>query len=88
VLGIRDLLELPLVVWLALEPAALEDRRGDVKANRLGKATTVLQFAAIAAALLAPPLVGVLALTAGGVGLVAGLSYWSRALRHVRTARS
>jgi phosphatidylglycerophosphate synthase len=79
-LGARDLLELPLVVWLALAPQALADRKGSVRANVFGKAATVSQFATIAVATLGSPAVRALSIAAGASGLVAAATYWVRAL--------
>jgi cardiolipin synthase len=85
-IGARDLLELPLVAWLLLDLQALADRQGRVRANALGKVTTVLQFAAVVASLLARPHVGPFALAAGAAGALAAGAYWARVL-HVGRAR-
>jgi CDP-diacylglycerol--glycerol-3-phosphate 3-phosphatidyltransferase/cardiolipin synthase len=80
-LGARDLLELPLIAWLALDPVALRDRTGRVRANAFGKVVTVAQFATILAALVAIPWVDGLVLTSAALGVVAAATYWARALR-------
>ena len=81
-LGARDLLELPLVAWLALEPGALRDRSGRVRANALGKMVTVVQFATVLAALVAAKWVHGLVLIAAVLGIFAAATYWARAIRH------
>jgi cardiolipin synthase len=83
-LGTRELVELPLVGWLALSPAARSWRKIDNRANVLGKAATILQFATVAAVIGRHDvhLTG-LVLTAT-VGAAAGVSYWRRALSSVR----
>lgn len=80
-IGIRDLLELPLFAWSAFEPRLLSDRTGQVKANAFGKAATVVQFAAITAALIAPQHVAVLSVAAAIAGVIAAATYWSRVFR-------
>lgn len=69
----RELLQAP--VLLLLRP-----RRYDFHAARIGKATTSVQFAAVAAILLWPAAVPALALAAFAAGLAAGLTYFHRAL--------
>lgn len=79
-LGARDIVQLPLAIWFVSDRAALSDRSGRVRANVLGKVVTVLQFATIAAALLASPYVSTFARASGIAGMVAGASYWFRLL--------
>ena len=80
-LGTREIAELPLVVWLAVSPVARRTRIDHPRANMLGKAATVMQFAAIAALLAgsqdALPWIRAAAL----VGSVAAASYWRREIR-------
>jgi CDP-diacylglycerol--glycerol-3-phosphate 3-phosphatidyltransferase/cardiolipin synthase len=80
-LGARDLLELPLVAWLALDPKVLRDRTGRVRANALGKAVTVVQFATVLAALVATQWVEGLVLASAALGVFAAATYWARAVR-------
>jgi CDP-diacylglycerol--glycerol-3-phosphate 3-phosphatidyltransferase/cardiolipin synthase len=80
-LGTRDLAQLPLVAWLAVDRHALAARSDRLKANTFGKLVTALQFATVAAALLADRYVPALSLIAGVSGLVAGASYWVGFLR-------
>lgn len=80
-LASRDLLQAPLVLWLALDRRALEHRTGRFKANVFGKIVTALQFVTILAALWEARSTRVLALASGFSGVVAGLSYWFLILR-------
>lgn len=84
-LGARDVVELPLVVWSALDPGVLADGSERVKANMFGKAVTVVQFVTAIAALFSQGYVDVLALAAGALGVLAGATYWARALPRGRT---
>lgn len=86
-LGTRELVELPLVAWLALSHAARAWRRLDRRANAFGKVATTLQFATVAVVLARNELhVAGVALTSI-LGAAAGVSYWRRALRAVRAVR-
>jgi len=80
-LSTRELLELPLVVWFALSPRARRARAGKPSANALGKLATVLQFAAVFSTLLAWPITGMAVGATAVVGVLAAVSYWSRALK-------
>jgi len=79
-LGARDLIEIPLILWLSTRRARISTEDRDVKANLFGKAATVLQFATVVAALLAPRWVLPLAISSSINGVLAGASYWARAL--------
>jgi phosphatidylglycerophosphate synthase len=83
-LALRDLIEIPLILWLSTRRARLTSEDRDVKANLFGKAATVLQFATVVAALLAPKYVLPLAIASSINGVMAGASYWARALGFVR----
>lgn len=80
-LGSRDLVELPLVLWFAFNTRARADHLVESKANVFGKIVTVLQFATVVAALTASRYVTVLAVVSGASGVVAGISYLARAFR-------
>jgi CDP-diacylglycerol--glycerol-3-phosphate 3-phosphatidyltransferase/cardiolipin synthase len=86
-LGARDVIEVPLILWLSTRRARLSSEERDVKANRFGKAATALQFATVVAALLAPRYALPLAVASGVNGVIAGASYWARALGYGRRAR-
>lgn len=80
-LSVREVGELPLVVWFAVTPSARRKRADHPKANLPGKLATVLQFFTVAWILLRRPQVELwLAMTAVA-GLLAAVSYWRRALR-------
>jgi len=79
-LGSRDVLQAPLLVWFAFNPRVLANRADRLKANVFGKLVTVLQFGTIGAALLAMKYVELFALASGLWGAVAAASYWARFL--------
>lgn len=87
-LGARDIVQLPLVFLFIAHPAALANAKhgGSVKANAFGKLVTVLQFATVAAALFRLVLAEPLAIAAGALGIVAGMTYWARSLRKMAKA--
>lgn len=86
-LGARDILELPLVAWIAVDAKNFAERRERVKANIAGKAVTVIQFATVGASLLAERYVFALALASAVSGIVAAATYWARLLsRDTRNA--
>jgi phosphatidylglycerophosphate synthase len=88
-LGTRDVGELPLVTWLALDKHA-RHRLPQNASNVLGKAATALQFATV---------VGVIAgihgtyafaaaLLTGLMGIAAALGYWMTTLSQIRSANA
>jgi len=86
-LSVREIGELPLVLWFALSASARAARAKHPCANIPGKLATCLQFAAVGWVLLNRPGVEVwLALAALG-GAVAAISYWKRALETVQLLR-
>jgi CDP-diacylglycerol--glycerol-3-phosphate 3-phosphatidyltransferase len=87
-LSTRELAELPLVVWLAVSHHARTRRSEQPSANLLGKAATVLQFAAVTAAVFRAPHLGWLVVVAGLSGALAGVAYWARALREGHAPRA
>jgi len=80
-LSTRELLELPLVVWFAMNPRARSARAEKPSANVFGKLATVLQFAAVVSTLLGWSIADVSIVATALVGVLAALSYWVRALR-------
>lgn len=74
-LSTRELGELPLVLWLALNPRAEHPA-----ANLPGKVATVLQFTAVSATLLEKPSASVWVIATAVAGAYAALAYWRRAL--------
>lgn len=76
-LSVRELLELPLVVWLACTPEARWARTQRPKSNLFGKATTALQFGALCSLLFAQPFFTWWITATAVLGLLSGLSYWA-----------
>lgn len=80
-LNVRELGELPLVLWLAVNrrPASV---RAQCASNSPGKAATVLQFATLGVSLLAPSFAGPLIAATALLGAIAAIAYWLRARQH------
>jgi CDP-diacylglycerol--glycerol-3-phosphate 3-phosphatidyltransferase/cardiolipin synthase len=82
-LFVRELAELPLTIWLALDRRGKQVRAEELHSNLLGKATTGIQFLALVALVLNQRSIFFVALTTTAVlGAVAAWSYW----RHFRKA--
>lgn len=79
-LFVRELLEIPLVVWAVLSHH-VRKRKLDERANVFGKAATTLQFVSVIAALIHADWVRVPVVATGLVGFAAAASYWRRMLR-------
>lgn len=79
-LSTREIGELPLVVWLALNDRARGARAEQPVANVPGKIATFLQFAAISAALFRAPHKDVWIAVTAIAGIFAAFAYWKRAL--------
>lgn len=86
-LGTREIGELPLVAWLATSRAARQLRTEHPSANVPGKLATMLQFAAVTAAILRSPARDALVDLTAVAGGLAAVSYWARSLRQVRAAQ-
>ena len=86
-LGTREIGELPLVVWIATNHAARQVRTKHPSANVPGKLATVLQFAAVTAAIVRSPARDALVALTAVAGVLAAASYWVRSLRQARAAR-
>jgi cardiolipin synthase len=80
-MSLRELLEVPLVLWLLLIPHARAVRAAHLKANVLGKLTTLLQFGALVTVLLALPRVELWLLATAVFGVLAALMYWLSFMR-------
>jgi phosphatidylglycerophosphate synthase len=80
-LGVREIGELPLVLWLAASHGARHARVEAPKANALGKAATVMQFATVAALLWGTRHAAVWLVITAALGSLALASYWRRELR-------
>jgi phosphatidylglycerophosphate synthase len=83
-LFVRELMELPLVVWWAIDPGQRSRRLRRREANWLGKLATVIQFCSLAAILGASSLRTVLIAVTGSCGALAAAVYWSRELEASR----
>ncbi len=79
VLGARELGEIVLAAVVLLRRDA-HARHEEQRADALGKATTVAQFAAVALALVGSPFTGWAALATGAMGLVTVVHYAPRSL--------
>jgi cardiolipin synthase len=77
-LGVREVGELPLVLWWVLHHEKRRARAADPRANWLGKFVTCLQFAAIAAVLWGSPLRQTLLVLTAIAGAISALVYWRR----------
>jgi CDP-diacylglycerol--glycerol-3-phosphate 3-phosphatidyltransferase/cardiolipin synthase len=86
-LGLRDLGEVPLVLWWAACGERRRARAQDPKANRAGKVATVLQFASVAAALFQSTFLTPLLVASAAGGVWAAASYWRRELSVRRASR-
>ena len=80
-LSLRELLELPLLLWLVSMPRARAMRAAHLKANWLGKITTALQFVALACLLLQPSHARLWVFATAGCGAVAAIVYWTRFIK-------
>jgi cardiolipin synthase len=79
-LSTREIGELPLVLWVALNDRARGARAEQPAANIPGKVATVLQFAAVSVALLDAPYEPVWIAASAAAGVLAAYLYWKRAL--------
>jgi CDP-diacylglycerol--glycerol-3-phosphate 3-phosphatidyltransferase/cardiolipin synthase len=79
-LAARDIGELPLVAWWGLSHHRRRGRAEHPRANFPGKLATVLQFACVMVALIAPRWVAPLLVATGAAGVLAAITYWRREL--------
>ena len=87
-LATRELIELPLVLWIAVSRRARKSRAARASANVPGKLATALQFVAVALCLLRATETRVAVVAAAVAGAIAAIAYWARALREVREVDS
>jgi len=80
-LSTREIGEIPLVVWLAVNRDARSRRAEHPMANLPGKIATALQFGTATAALLRMPHLGWVIDATAGLGVLAAASYWAREMR-------
>lgn len=83
---VREIFELPLVLWILATRRARDENVVKASANVLGKLATVIQFGAVMSALAWPEALTTLLLVAAFAGGVAGVAYWVRALGQVKRA--
>jgi cardiolipin synthase (CMP-forming) len=80
---VREVMEAPLIAWIAVSPARRAARAGRARANLPGKLATAAQLATVLCAIVLPAalpwVIGLSAATGAG----AGGSYWSRELREL-----
>ena len=81
-LSTREIGELPLVVWLALNDRARGARAEQPAANVPGKIATCLQFSAVSSALFPGSYTGAWLAVDAGAGVFAAVTYWKRAARN------
>ncbi len=79
-LSVREIGELPLVIWFAVSRAARRARASEAKANVPGKIATAFQFASVAIALMHGPFLEVALIVTAIAGGLAAISYWAREL--------
>ncbi|MGK3990708.1 CDP-alcohol phosphatidyltransferase family protein [Sorangium sp. So ce136] len=84
----REILELPLALWIALSRRFRGARLSTASANIPGKLATTVQFAAVLAAIALPAALRPTLAAAAGAGAAAGISYWARQLRRAPDAAS
>lgn len=82
----REVLQVPLALWIGLSPRFRGARLATARANIPGKAATTVQFAAVLAAIGWPAALEPTLWAAAAAGVAAGISYWMRQLRRIRTA--
>ncbi|MEO6575015.1 MAG: CDP-alcohol phosphatidyltransferase family protein, partial [Polyangiaceae bacterium] len=75
-LSIREIGELPLVMWFAVSRSARKNRASEAKANIPGKLATVLQFVTVAIAVLHGTFREVALIVTAIAGGLAAISYW------------
>lgn len=85
-IGLREVVQVPLVVAYRMIPGMAARIRYDFRALAPGKATTTLQFLAVAAIVLDSPWQVPLAFLAAAMGLIAVTTYLGRAVHAARVA--
>lgn len=82
----REILELPLALWIALSRRFRGRRLSAASANIPGKLATTVQFAAVLTAIALPVALPAMLAAAAIAGAAAGVSYWGRQLRRIPAA--
>ncbi|MCK6591984.1 MAG: CDP-alcohol phosphatidyltransferase family protein [Polyangiaceae bacterium] len=83
---VREIFELPLVLWVLATRRSRDKSTVKASANVLGKLATVIQFGAVMSALAWPEALHTLLGLAALAGAFAGIAYWVRALRQMKRA--
>jgi CDP-diacylglycerol--glycerol-3-phosphate 3-phosphatidyltransferase/cardiolipin synthase len=83
---VREIFELPLVLWVLATRRARDKAVVKASANMLGKLATVIQFGAVMSALAWPEALSTLLALAAVAGAFAGVAYWVRALGQSKDA--
>jgi CDP-diacylglycerol--glycerol-3-phosphate 3-phosphatidyltransferase/cardiolipin synthase len=86
-LSAREIGEVPLVAWLAVNHDARSRRAEHPSANLPGKLATALQFGTATAALFHMPHLAWLILGTAAVGVFAAATYWRREITTMRAAQ-
>jgi CDP-diacylglycerol--glycerol-3-phosphate 3-phosphatidyltransferase/cardiolipin synthase len=81
---VREIFELPLVLWVLATRRSRDKSVVKASANVLGKLATVIQFGAVMSALAWPEALETLLGLAAVAGAFAGVAYWVRALRQTK----
>ena len=85
-LSIREIGEVPLVLWLAFSHVRRRARAEQPLANLPGKTATLLQFVTVGVALFGTRYVDGLLVATALAGAVAAIAYWVREISKVRSA--
>jgi cardiolipin synthase len=85
-LSAREIIELPLVVWLLVSHRARVRRMENATSNWPGKIATALQFVAIGSALFALSHTSLWVAATALTGAVSAVNYWRRERRAVASA--
>jgi cardiolipin synthase (CMP-forming) len=80
----REILEVPLALWVALSKRFRGARIDGASANVPGKLATAVQFAAVLSAIALPAALPALLAATALAGAAAGASYWARQLKRAR----
>jgi CDP-diacylglycerol--glycerol-3-phosphate 3-phosphatidyltransferase/cardiolipin synthase len=80
----REILEVPLALWIAFARRFRGARLSGASANLPGKLATTVQFAAVLSAIALPAALPVALAAAAASGAAAGVTYWVRQLGEAR----
>ncbi|HZX00613.1 MAG TPA: CDP-alcohol phosphatidyltransferase family protein [Bacilli bacterium] len=80
-LSTREILQVPLVLWIGLSSRFRGARLAGARSNIPGKLATAVQFAAVLSAIVYPAALAPTLGAAAVAGVASGISYWIRHLR-------